>query len=241
MDVSAIERPETLTEAVARHIRDAIVHGDYAPGSALPEIRLARELGTSRGTVREASLRLADLGLVEVVPHRGLFVSRVSRRRARDMYGVRGVLEAYGVRCAAAEGAFCGEGRDAVTVRLRALEAAAGSGDPMEMIKMERALHQEIWSRCGNQLLLDMLATLNLQTRRLLIYNKTFSAPLIESLAMHRALVEAVLSGDADRAESATREHIRASGDQVLAQMPEDPEDGTTGSTRGLRSDEDAG
>jgi DNA-binding GntR family transcriptional regulator len=86
-----------------------------------------------------------------------------------------------------------------------------------------------------------MLATLNLQTRRLLIYNKTFSAPLIESLAMHRALVEAVLSGDADRAESATREHIRTSGDQIQAQMPEDPEDGANGSTRSLGSDEDTG
>ena len=63
-DMSRMERPETLTDAVARYVRDAIVHGDYAPGSALPEIRLATELGTSRGTVREALRGLEDQGLV---------------------------------------------------------------------------------------------------------------------------------------------------------------------------------
>jgi DNA-binding GntR family transcriptional regulator len=217
-----IERPETLTEAVARHVRDAIVRGDYAPGSALPEIRLAAELGTSRGTVREALRGLEDLGLVEVLPHRGSFVSQMSKARARDLYDMRVVLEAYAVRIAVEDGAFDGNGRLALTERLEALEAAAEGDEPMEMIETERALHREIWSRCRNRLLLEELATLQLQTRRLLIYNKAFNAPHGEELAMHRDLVDAILSGDPDTAESAMRAHIRLSAGLVLAKMPED-------------------
>ncbi len=221
--MSPIERPETLTEAVARHVRDAIVRGDYAPGSALPEIRLAADLGTSRGTVREALRGLEDQGLVEVVPHRGSFVSQMSKRRARDLYDMRVVLEAYAVRLAVEEGAFDGDGRRALTGRLEALEAAATSGEPMEMIETERALHREIWSKCRNQLLLEELATLQIQTRRLLIYNKAFSTPLEEDLIMHRDLIDAILSGDPDQAESAMRSHIRMSADLVLAKMPDEP------------------
>ena len=61
--VSELRRPETLTTAVAKHIRDAIVRGEYPPGSALPEVRLAEQLGTSRGTVREALRTLDELGV----------------------------------------------------------------------------------------------------------------------------------------------------------------------------------
>ena len=50
----------TLTETVAARIRDMILEGRYEPGSALPEMTLAEELQTSRGTMREA-LRKIDM------------------------------------------------------------------------------------------------------------------------------------------------------------------------------------
>ena len=55
-----LRRPETLTTAVASYIRDAIVRGEFGPGSRLPEVVLAAELDTSRGTVREALRSLAE-------------------------------------------------------------------------------------------------------------------------------------------------------------------------------------
>lgn len=220
--MSPIQRPETLTEAVVRHIRDAIVRGEYEPGSALPEVRLADELGTSRGTVREALRSLEDQGLVEVVPHRGSFVSRMTKARARDLYGLRAVLEAYAVRLAVESGTLSGPGVAAVEERLVGLERAARTGEPMEMIEAERALHREIWSRCPNQLVLEQLATLQVQTRRLLIYNKAFSSPGSDEIALHRDFVAEIVSGDAERAEVAVRQHIQLSASIVLARMPED-------------------
>lgn len=220
--MARIERPETLTEAVANHIRDAIIRGDYAPGTALPEVRLAEELGTSRGTVREALRALEDLGLVEILPHRGTFVSRVTRTRAQELYDVRMVLESYAVRLAVERGALTGGVVDVVYARLADLEAAAKSADPMAVIEAERALHREIWSRCGHELLKLHLNAIQLQMRRLLIYNKAFSTPADEEVAMHRDLVAKILSGDPDRAEEAVREHIRSSAQTVLAKIPED-------------------
>ena len=67
----SLQRPETLTTAVASYIKDAIVRGELAPGARLPEVALAAQLETSRGTVREALRTLADGGLIDIVPRRG--------------------------------------------------------------------------------------------------------------------------------------------------------------------------
>ena len=57
-----LDRPPSLTDAVVAHIRDGIIRGDYPPGRPLTEACLSEELGTSRGTVREALRELSGLG-----------------------------------------------------------------------------------------------------------------------------------------------------------------------------------
>lgn len=222
--MSPLERPATLTETVARHIRDAIVRGEFAPGTALPEVRLADELGTSRGTVREALRTLEDQGLVDIVPHKGTFVSRVTKRKARELYELRGVLEGYAVRLAVEAGAFGGEAAGLLREMLADFETTARGDDPMATIAAERALHRQIWSGSDNELLHELMKTLALQTRRLLLYNKVFRASPEEEITTHRELVESVLTGDPSRAESAVREHIAQSAQRVLSQMPDDDE-----------------
>ena len=54
MEPAILDRPPSLTDAVVAHIRDGIIAGSYAPGQPLTELQLSDELGTSRGTVREA-------------------------------------------------------------------------------------------------------------------------------------------------------------------------------------------
>ena len=76
MEQGTLDRPPSLTDAVVAHIRDAIIRGAYAPGQPLTEAGLSDELGTSRGTVREALRELASLGLVDAQPAQG-------RRRSR--------------------------------------------------------------------------------------------------------------------------------------------------------------
>jgi DNA-binding GntR family transcriptional regulator len=218
----ALRRPETLPEAVATHIRDAIVRGDYPPGAALPEIRLAEELEISRGTVREALRALEDQGLVEVVPHRGSFVSRVTRKTARDVYELRAVLEAYAVRLSVERGWFAGSGGRVVEDRLAALESAAAMRDRMAVIEAERALHREMWTHCGNDQLLAFMGILQVQTRRLLMFNRAFRSEPEEEVREHRELVATLLRGEADAAETAIRAHVVRAAEAVIARIPED-------------------
>src|SRR4051794_27041342 len=74
-------------------IREAIVSLRLLPGQALSENELATQYGVSRTPVREALIRLAGDGLVEVVPQLGTFVSRISELDVREAQFIREVLE----------------------------------------------------------------------------------------------------------------------------------------------------
>src|SRR5262249_44963944 len=91
----AFDAPPTLTSAVVRHIQELMLRGEFPPGSALPEIPLARRLDTSRGTVREALRELAELGLVELQARRGAVVAQLSPQRAREIFSLRALLESF--------------------------------------------------------------------------------------------------------------------------------------------------
>src|SRR4051794_37214382 len=150
-----LRRPETLTGAVARHISDAIVHGDYPPGSNLPEVALARELETSRGTVREALRTLAAGGLVEIIPHRGVFVSQLSVRATWEITSLRAILEPYGARLALEaardDRTFLAE----VEAAFETLKVAVRSGDPVVVADADIGFHRSVFARCDHQMLLN--------------------------------------------------------------------------------------
>ena len=80
-------------------------------GRGLPEIALATELNTSRGTVREALRMLADRGLVDVFPRRGAFVSQLSPRAIWEITSLRALLEPYAARLASRRAALRGSTR----------------------------------------------------------------------------------------------------------------------------------
>ena len=74
-------------------IRDAIVHGDFAPNQRLVEADLSEQFGASRATVRSALVELANEGLVERVQNRGARVRAVSLAEAIEISEVRMVVE----------------------------------------------------------------------------------------------------------------------------------------------------
>ena len=70
---------------VLQHVRDGIFQGHYAPGQRLIEADLTRELGISRGPLREALHRLAADKILEIVPNRGAIVRRLSKREMLEL------------------------------------------------------------------------------------------------------------------------------------------------------------
>jgi DNA-binding GntR family transcriptional regulator len=77
----------SLTEQIADHLSSEIIRGRLAPTERIQELKIAKDLGVSRGSVREALLILEGRHLIDIVPRRGAMVS------ALDADGVEGLLE----------------------------------------------------------------------------------------------------------------------------------------------------
>jgi DNA-binding GntR family transcriptional regulator len=214
-----LHRPETLTGAVARHISDAIVRGDYSPGSNLPEVALAKELDTSRGTVREALRMLAAGGLVEIIPHRGVFVSQLSVRATWEITSLRAILEPYGARLALEAARGDPAMAEEVDRTFESLSTALGTGDPLAVADADIGFHRAVFARCDHHMLLNRLDALQILSRRLVLMGELYSSDGPAVLRQHAPIAAAVRAGRPELLEAEVRAHVIEAGEQLMAQM----------------------
>ena len=66
-----LEDTESLSEQIVKYISEQIISGELVEGERIQELRIAKELDVSRGSVREALLLLERTHLIEIFPRRG--------------------------------------------------------------------------------------------------------------------------------------------------------------------------
>ena len=89
------QESESLSEQIARHIAEQIISGDLVEGERIQELRIAKELDVSRGSVREALLLLQRTHLIEIFPRRGAIVSEMSAQQVRALFDSSSLLLGY--------------------------------------------------------------------------------------------------------------------------------------------------
>lgn len=215
----SLRRPETLTTAAATYIKDAIVHGEFAPGSRLPEVALAAQLETSRGTVREALRTLADGGLIQIVPRRGVFVSQLSVRATWEITSLRALLEPYAARLALEASSSDPDMLAEVQAAFEVLREAVLTGDPVTIADADVAFHRSVFARCGHEMLLSQLETLGVLSRRIMLTNQVLFADAPTLIAQHATIAEAVGLRDPELLEAAVRTHVIEAGELLMTRM----------------------
>lgn len=156
----SVKKP-SVRDQVRRVLTERILAGHYQPGERLVELQLARELGTSQGSVREALRELEATRLVETTPHRGTRVRHVGVPEIREAYFVRGLLEqAAALTAAPALAGRADELRPGVAAVLRAADAK----DYSEQAAQVYGLHRTIVAASGNATLLRLWESLAFET-----------------------------------------------------------------------------
>lgn len=186
-------------------LKKRIIELDYKPGETLSEKDLFEEFGVSRTPVREALLRLSQIGLVEMVPRVGTFVTQIDPMMVRHAYEVKKNLEGL-----ASELASQRASRGEIDELFEIIDRFDGydiDKDYKACIQDDQRFHQIIRSASRNPILIDSLETLNIKTARFLQYihyviddYEWFSASL-------REMAEAIRDRDGDRARKATEVH----------------------------------
>ncbi len=215
----SLRRPETLTTAVGSYIKDAIVRGEFAPGSRLPEVALATQLDTSRGTVREALRTLADGGLIQIVPRRGVFVSQLSVRATWEISSLRALLEPYAARLALEAHGHDPQMHAEIQAAFEVLREAVTTGDPSAVADADVAFHRAVFRRCGHEMLLSQLETLSILSRRIVLTNQISSADAPTLIAQHQPIADAVELRDPELLEAAVRTHVIEAGELLMTRM----------------------
>lgn len=211
-------RRSTTDEVFAR-LRQRILAGELAPGSHHSVYRLSDELGVSRTPVREAVLRLADLGLVSIERNRGITIRGVRAEDVRDVFELRLILEV-----PAAAGAAAGAD-DALVARLRAalaaMRTAASVGDEGAFARHDRDLHAALGEALGNVRLSREVDRLRDSISVRGVTTMQHARTMADVADEHAPIVEAVAARDPDAAAAAMREHLEHTAALLLSDQVE--------------------
>lgn len=205
--MAQVQTQPTLVEQVVNAIVSEIVDGELPANSRLIQDELARAYGVSRQPVQQALLLLRDRGLVREAPGRGLIVSPLDVEFVRNLYEVRAMLDGLAARLAAERAPERAklEGQ----AYLDAGRAAVASGSLNEQIEADMHFHEFINELAGNPLIAETTAPHWPYLRRVMgeVLRDDVQMPQI-ILGEHVAILEAIIAGDASKAEQLSRDHI---------------------------------
>lgn len=201
-----------VSTQVLTALRSTILYGEFKPGHRLSEQDTADLMRVSRQPVREAFIRLAAEGLVEVRPQRGTFVSKISVRDVHDSRFVRESVEADLVRLAAQN--LTPEMREDLEMALAA-QRSDTARDPLQFMGLDEAFHRTLAEIAGKPQIWTYLQRLKAQLDRVR-FLVAVDLPIEELIEQHEGIVRAVIERNEDKAERAMRRHLR----QILIDLP---------------------
>jgi DNA-binding GntR family transcriptional regulator len=210
-----------LDRQAANSIREQIVNRIMPPGHRLLEAVLASELEVSRGTIRSALMQLSNEGLVRQVAFTKWEVAPASVSEAWELYTLRGALEGLAASLAA-EYASPAE-RKVLSQVFAELEAAAKADQREAAGDADFKLHKTIVAMSGHKRLIRDHERIILQVRFQMTHIGFVPRDPKDLIEDHRALTEAVVSGDVERAEQLARTHNSAEIKRLLAANARQP------------------
>lgn len=187
-------------------LRQQIICNQLPPGSRMSEAELATGFAVSRQPVREAFIKLANDGLLDVLPNRGTFVRKISINAVMDARFVREAIEADIVKLVA-------EDHDdsldkALSRQIAHQQKAVEQGDPDAFIELDELFHQTLAEAAKKAGAWAVVQSQKAQMDRVryLSLGQQNTAKLVEQ---HRAITVAIADRDGATAEQAMRSHLR--------------------------------
>ena len=181
---------QNLREQALVALREAIVMGSLSPGSHLAEVRLANDLGISRGTLREALRQLQQEGLAVTDGRGRLHVRSLDPRTIRDTFRVRAALESLAARTIAELPAPAKN--SALTALEKALEVMEAAEDESLHVRLEADVefHRTLCRASGNEQLLKTWEQIAGVVRMSIMYAGAERAQRNVAVARHREVTE---------------------------------------------------
>jgi len=224
-------RPSSLAEMAAEAIRNLIASGELQGGQRLVEAQIAERLDVSRGPVRDAFRQLKEEGLLEDIPRRGTYVVSLTADDVRDLLDLRAGLETRAARLVIERRRT--EDVGGLDAALASMRSASAAGDSAGMGAADYAFHEALCDLSGSSRLHSVFVRYQTELRVLLRSDEErLYAAGVDVTREHEVLLEALKTGDRQRAEDAFRSHVEEARDRLADQLITDSQGGSRRRTR---------
>ncbi len=211
-----LQNHRPLREIVYEELKRQIMIGEIPPGTRMMEVELAEDMGVSRTPIREAIRKLEKEGLVSIEPRRGAYASDISIKDMVDVLEVREFLEGMAAGLAAKK--INDEEIETLKKATATYKKAVENGNTEEIIKEDELFHKLIVDCSGNKTLIQMINQVQeLALRFRYIYYEDFSR-YRNMPYEHQEILDAILSGDSEKARSIADAHVLRLKEFVIEQ-----------------------
>lgn len=196
------------TDLTYEAIKERIISGEYPPMSELTEDSLQQEFKCSRTPVREAFIKLAENGFINIYVGKATLVSPISQELIEEIYEIRLLLEPH---IAIRASAFIPEDllKDLRIKFTKAPEFEETKDRRSYFINCDELLHTSILNYCGNSFLIKAMKLIYDHNAR---FRNFSSNPTLDgSINEHLIIIDSLISRDPLKIEQAVLSHIKAS------------------------------
>ncbi|HEI8867572.1 GntR family transcriptional regulator [Serratia sp. AKBS12] len=206
-DTYSLTNNVPVNQQIYRYLRKDIVDCTIPPGTLLSEKEISTRFSVSRQPVREAFIKLAEAGLVQILPQRGTFVMKISAKRVADGRFIRQAVECAIVR------------RVAVSVtpqqlvllehNLHRQELAAQNHQIREFLTLDDEFHQLLTQLANCPLAWETIETIKATMDRVRFLSLSEVSPPESLIQQHYRIFDALKAHDPDAAERAIHDHLQ--------------------------------
>ena len=206
--------PDLLREQAYRHLKRAIVTGEYETNSVLYESSVSKTLGMSRTPIRDAFVRLTEDGLVKNLPNHGYLITAITVKEIEEIFDLRLCLEKYVIELAIdndipidlAEMEKC----------IKRQEEALEKRDYWTSFEANHDFHISFISIIDNGTLKNIMRGLNEKPIQSGYRSLRRGANLSEAIAEHKEIVAALKSQNKKNIISALKQHVTGARKRTL-------------------------
>jgi DNA-binding GntR family transcriptional regulator len=220
-DELTVLRTSSLAAAVEREVERLILSGSFAPGERINENKLASELGTSRGPIREAIRALEGSGLIVSVRNRGSFIRRLSVQEVREVYEIRSAL--FGLAGKLLAERVTADQLQRLNRFVADMEEASSQRNFEAYYPLNLAFHEFIVDSAGNAMLAQQYRSLVKKLHLFRARSLVQGGGLAVSNEEHREMLSAIAARDPAWAHEAHWRHVSSARDRLLSVVEADP------------------
>ena len=213
-----VDRTLGKSDQIYDYLRRAIVRLEMKPGAAIAEKDICARFEVSRTPVREALQRLVEEDLVEIFPHSGTWVSRISFPLAEEGFVLRRALEVESVRRAATE--ISATGVAELEELIGGMRQILREDRLADYLEIDDAFHAAIARISGYPRIWKFIGLAKVQLDRLRQLSAPVPGHLAEVTEQHAAIAQALARRNPTQAELAMRIHLDSSFEVMAALYP---------------------